>query len=34
MTFEPIWSGIIACYLFLGGLGGVRDECVFGVAPS
>ena len=22
MTFEPIWSGIIACYLFLGGLGG------------
>ena len=22
MTFEPIWSGIIACYLLLGGLGG------------
>ena len=22
MTYEPIWSGIIACYLFLGGLGG------------
>ena len=22
MTFEPIWGGIIACYLFLGGLGG------------
>ena len=22
MEFEPIWSGIIACYLFLGGLGG------------
>ena len=20
--YEPIWSGIIACYLFLGGLGG------------
>lgn len=22
MMYEPIWSGIIACYLFLGGLGG------------
>lgn len=22
MSFEPIWSGIIACYLFLAGLGG------------
>ena len=22
MTYEPIWSQIIACYLFLGGLGG------------
>lgn len=22
MTYEPVWSGIIACYLFLGGLGG------------
>ena len=22
MTFEPIWGAIIACYLFLGGLGG------------
>lgn len=22
MIYEPIWSGIIACYLFLGGLGG------------
>ncbi len=22
MIYEPVWSGIIACYLFLGGLGG------------
>ena len=22
MEYTPIWSGIIACYLFLGGLGG------------
>ena len=22
MMYEPIWSGIIACYLFLAGLGG------------
>ena len=22
MSYEPIWSGIIACYLFLAGLGG------------
>ena len=33
MTFEPIWSGIIACYLLLGRWR-VRDECVFGMAPS
>ena len=22
MIYEPVWSGVIACYLFLGGLGG------------